>query len=388
MPSGFGNFRGPAGPTRPAEETNTPESSALADAFQQLAAAGQPYQYEPTTTFRPFVGQVPNQAGQLRHTARLRPIADASMGLLDEYIATGMPVERAQALTSMATARRLRQLGFIQEATEMYSSGLASLKASRDTDLARRQIQATYEKTVVDTENVGDTALVNEQEERAKLEAILAVEDLTDNDRRDISRRIGEVEASIAKRLTVTGRTPTDMLTDKTLMRQQMTDHIQDSLLLGRLDQTTALLDATDPSDVSRIAQLDAAFSGFLQGWFGFDLSLTQEENIQKIVNQRGSASLVAAKIRHSLTGAQMSSFEIQYLEPFLPAPGDALSVQKAKLNLIRRFIMSDINTRIRIMTDPSFSASRMNINNEVAGQQRSDAVSSARDALAGVNGG
>jgi hypothetical protein len=288
-----------------------------------------------------------------------------------------MDVEQAQALTMVQTARRLRQLGFITEAQQLYTSGLESLKAHKDTVLSRRKI-------VAETENIGDTALVNEQEERAILEAQLATGELDEFSAFDAKRRIGEIEASILKRIAVVGRTPTDLATDKTLMRQQMADQIADNLLLGRLDQAQAILAQTRPTEVSRIAQLDAEFSGFLQGWFGFDLSLTQEQNIQKIVNQRGSASLVAAKIRHALTGAQMSQFEIQYLEPFLPAPGDPIAKQKAKLALIRRFLMSDINTRMRMMTDPKFSSATMNIPEASKVEETNETVDLVKQALAG----
>jgi hypothetical protein len=354
-----------------------PAKNPINDAFSALATAGTPSEGpQPEFVWKPFVGMVKNQQATLRRQQALLPIQDASIGVLDEYIQQGMDVEQAQALTMVQTARRLRQLGYTTEAGQLYNRGLESLKAHRDTVMTR-------EKMIRETENIGDTGLVNEQEERAILEAQLASGDLDEATAYDTERRIGEIDASILKRIAIVGRSPTDLATDKTLMRQQMSDHIADNLLLSRLDQAQAILNETDPSEVSRIAQLDASFSGFLQGWFGFDLSLTQEQNIQKIVNQRGSTSLVAAKIRHSLTGAQMSQFEIQYLEWFLPSPGDPLTTQRAKLSLIRRFIMSDINTRMRMMTDPKFSAATMNIPGATQQQKTNETVDIVRDALA-----
>lgn len=362
--------------------------SPLAQAFAQLDAAG--VAPEPTSisdVFKdmiPVYGQVRSMRRARRRNASLANVADSATSLLDELIGKGADVEYARSVTFLQTARRLQALGFRAEASQLRNLGLNNLKAHRDTLASREKAKADLDKTVAETENIGDTALVNLQEERAKLEQANEDPNLSDVEREDNARKIGEIEARIDIETTrqIVGRTQFDLLADPTFQRQQMSDHFEDTILLNRIDVAEQMLNAVTADDVSLLARADAAFAGYLQAYFGFEPSLSQLENINNIVNQRGSASLVAAKIRHSLTGAQMSAFEIVYLEPFLPAPGDPLDVQRAKLRLIRKFIASDINTRMQLLYNPQFSAKFMDIEREQNLAQTDELTKSARQAL------
>jgi len=383
MPQDF-QFVGPPDP--PAEQQGPPAPPELT-AFQKLARAGSMSEgIQPSHVFRPFVGMIPNRQAAARKKQALMPVADAQMTLLDQLISDGMSIDRARAVSGLQTARRLKQLGFTAEAQAMYKTSLDAFNTDTDTTLARDKMTVDIENTLSTIDQRGDTTLIDVQEERSLLEAEFetgtADGSMSDVEGRDVQRKLGELDSWIDKHLTTTGRTEADLLSDPSFTRKQMGEHFEDNLLLARLDVATQMLGAVTSEDVALLARGEAAFVGFMQGTFGFDPTESQQQNIDNIVNQRGSVSLVAAKIRHALTGAQMSQFEIQYLEPFLPAPGDSLGRQQAKLRLIRRFIMSDINTRMNLMFDPNFSKAAMDIDRETEILSTDSVVDAARKAL------
>lgn len=176
MPSGF-NFGGTRQrpPAAPEEQMGPPEApvdltTPLQNAFLELANSGaQNPGPEPTHTWRPFVGMIPNQRLGIARQQALAPVQKASMGLLDEFLSLGVPADRAQGLALMQTSRRLRELGFVDEAAKLQAQGIAALKTAEEFEM-------TKQKHVVDVANTQSTRVKRDEELEASTETWVKID--------------------------------------------------------------------------------------------------------------------------------------------------------------------------------------------------------------------
>jgi hypothetical protein len=200
---------------------------------------------------------------------------------------------------------------------------------------------------------VGKTGFVNEVAELERLKTLAETAD-TPIERAQAARMAGAMEARITKEThipEVVGRTEFDVTGDKPFVRKQMTEVFDARVLQEQLGLARDHLLGLSPFDASRVAQLGVKGLGFMESWFGRKPSETEGDFIDRVVKAQGGSAFVAAQVRHALTGAQMSQFEIQYLEPFLPAPGDNKTRQLAKLAALEVYTQLGADTRAALLS-------------------------------------
>jgi hypothetical protein len=150
------------------------------------------------------------------------------------------------------------------------------------------------------------------------------------------------------------------------LQRKLFNDIADLDVLLARLNEAESALDDLDSFDATRFAQWSTDAIAFAENWLGRTPSESEQQFVDRVVKARGGAAFIAAKIRHSLTGAQMSAFEIKFLTPFLPGPADSKAQMLAKLRTVREYTSLDRDTRVALFQTGDTMLTLMQINNKV----------------------
>jgi hypothetical protein len=268
----------------------------------------------------------------------------------------GSPASKV-AQAQLEISNRLRSLGMITEANALALQAHQALSLDEEKQLEMADLRAqtagrlaSTEKTRAETEQVGKTTFQKNLEESERIRAVLASEmSISEEQKESFERRLGWLDAKMLKDTTITGKTVQDVRSDRTLQRKMFTEFADSSALIASIDNSIEAQEALTPFEATRVGRFKAGFIGFLEQNFARKPTESEQEYIDRIVSARGQQSLVAAKVRHALTGAQMSAFEIQYLEPFLPSPSDSRSVSLAKLKALKKYNQLDQETRMAI---------------------------------------
>lgn len=355
----FSVFAGPGDPddpdTQPVENVSkaAPASSTVERAFAQLGQAGDVRSQSPGmfTQMVPFYGQHKAMKAMLQRQASLAQVQGAAGNLIDNLVAEGMPVERANAIGMMQTARRLQELGFSKEAWDLRQVGLTQMKAARDTAQARRKLEGEIRYKDEQTENLGLTDFrknsVQREELAAQLEA--AGPEMSAQERASLARQIGWLDAKLLKDTAITGKTEWDMRNDPVFLRNQFKEVMDLDVLLANIDATEELLNLRGEGEETWWAKQKADFLGFAENYLGRSPTESEREFRARVMDPVSRMTLLAAKIRHALTGAQMSHFEIKYLEPFLPSPNDSEYVIRQKLASVRGYLQLERDVRSKM---------------------------------------
>jgi|15BtaG_2_1085339.scaffolds.fasta_scaffold19705_2 hypothetical protein len=280
--------------------------------------------------------------------------AMSEMGSIVDSMPSAVPYDVRQGQGMLLMADRLRRLGLTQEANNLSVQGNAALAAAEKARLERENLKARTAasgaqaaRTIAETQYVGMTPHMQNVTTREQLNARLADETLTAEQRSTIERSMGHLDAKMLKDETITGRTEQDLRNDPVLMRKMFSDLGDNQVLLNNIDGAMTQFENLDTFEKTFWAEAQAGFFGFAEKYFGRETSESEREFMERIQTKKGKSALIAAKVRHALTGAQMSAFEIQYLEPFLPSPDDPVSVAVNKLHIVRDYTQMDTDTRM-----------------------------------------
>jgi len=258
--------------------------------------------------------------------------------------------QRAQAVGNLMVSQELRKIGMHAEATALSQEAAVLIQADDERLLGVRKAKAETRGAEIDVELKGATSFRQNQLQREMLLGKLANPDNTPAENERINVQIGELDAKIDKDSTIVGRSAHDVANDPTAMRQLFTDFTTDLVLLEGLDLADSSLDDLSTYEATILGAGEARFRAFLEKTFGIEPSESSAAFIDRIVASKGIATLVAAKIRHSLTGAQMSQFEIEFLKPFLPSPGDSRTMMKAKIAAVRAYTQQSADIRLQLI--------------------------------------
>lgn len=296
---------------------------------------------------------------EVRQAEQLQEVTGAAFDMMAQ-LAPEVGLEKAQAISMLNVAARLRQLGMGQEAfalsqqagtilstAEKSAAELESLKArtassqeSAETSRARRG-------------QLGKTPFLNEVEERERLLAV-AEGAATPSEREAAQRQLGALEAKIAKDVyiaPVVGRTEFDVMGDKTHIRNQMTEIADDAEMFQRIQMARDHLTGISTFDASRVANLGVRSIAFMENWLGKKPTEAQQEFLTRVTQAKGASAFVAALIRLSFAGSALTPLEKASLEPFLPESGESKSVQLAKLAGVENFFKLDMETRAALIS-------------------------------------
>ncbi len=298
---------------------------------------------------------------------RAKQVQEAT-GEVQEFIDSlpaEIPLDMRTAQGKLMLSNRMRSMGLTTEAnnlaTEANNEIIAAQQAAleRDNLLSRTEAsrasadssRASAAKTRAEMPYVGTTSF--QQNVMAKEQIIAQLNDpntqLTPEQRDSLLRAKGHLEAKIHKDSTIVGRTESDIKNDPVLMRKLFSDISDKQVLLNELHAAEEMLMDLDSFDSSVWAGLTKDFLGFAENYFGRKPSESEREFMDRIIDKEGRPTIIAAKIRHSLTGAQMSAFEIVYLQPFLPSPEDSVQEMVGKMRVIKEYTQLDVDTRMEL---------------------------------------
>ena len=283
--------------------------------------------------------------------------AQSEIGPMIDSLTPEVGPERAQATAMLYMSRKLRATGMHKEANELSLQAGQIMKDADIQDLKIKELKvgiASDElgmiKTGQEIDRAGQTSFMDLVDKREVLMAQVAGSKSPD-ERASYQRQLGAIEAKIAKDTAVTGRTEFDF-PDKVFVRQQATEILDSTLLNERLGMADEALNDLSAFEASAPARWGVAGLSFMESYFSREPSESEKDFINRVVKAQGGSAYVAAQVRHALTGAQMSQFEIEYLTPFLPGPGDNKSKMKAKIAALRSYTQLDIDTRTSMLAN------------------------------------
>jgi len=221
-------------------------------------------------------------------------------------------------------------------------------KHSADID----NLAARTDKTVKELETVGKTEFGRNIADKDRVQEALNDPTLTPKQREQLQKNLGFLQAKLIKDSTIVGRTEGDMRSDPAAARATFKTLSDNQVLLNNIDLSLEELANLDPFEGTKIASFSKDFIGFMEGTFARKPSETEQAFVERVQEREGKPAIIAAKVRHALTGAQMSAFEIVYLEPFLPSPSDPISKQIAKLKIVRAYTQLDSDTRLAMFNE------------------------------------
>lgn len=304
--------------------------------------------------------EIEPEFAEVRKAKRLQEASSDIQDLISN-VAPKIGPERAQAVGMLHMSQRLKGLGMHSEAAQMSMQAAQLMRQGEQQLLERRKLKAEVatdeigvDQAEADLADTGLTDFTRLQTRRTALEGEQALAAAEGNDElaTSVGKQIGEIEAQIAKRnADPVGKTEFDIAGDKVFLRKQLTEVIDSELLNSRLAMADEALNDLDTFAASATGRFTAKTIGFMENWFGREPDESEQEFVDRVVRANGGSAFVAAKVRHALTGAQMSAFEIGYLEPFLPAPGDPKSIQQAKIASLRAYTQLSIDDRMRLIS-------------------------------------
>lgn len=308
--------------------------------------------------------EIEPEFAQVRRAKRLQD-ASKEIDQLVTDVAPKIGPEKARAVGMLHMAQRLKGLGMNTEAAQLSTQAAALMREAETQELERRKLKANVRQEEIGVDqaqatldDTGQTEFTRTQNQRNLAEGRLRLaREEGDEEMADFyARQAGELDARLAKLNAVVGRSQFDIALDPTFLRKQMTDHFDDVMMLEQLDLAEQALLDTSNFESSFLGTLDARRIAFFERYLNIDPSLDEKERLARITTKEARPTLVAAQVRHALTGAQMSHFEIQYLEPFLPSPDDSRSRMLAKLNALRQYTQMDMETRMGLLATPGLT--------------------------------
>lgn len=329
---------------------------------------------------------------------KARQLQDASAEM-QEFVNSldpSIPLDMRMAQGKLMLSNRMRNMGLTTEANNLAQQASAEIVAAEQAQLERENLKARTRASSAQADLaeaelpfVGATAFMENVIQKEQIIAQLQDPNsqLTQEQRESLLRAKGHLEAKILKDETIIGRTKEDVQNDPVLMRKLFSEVADNEVLVANIDESVAMLQDLDNFERTFWAELGVDGLAFMDRWFGRKPTESEQEFIDRVQKKEGKAALVAAKVRHALTGAQMSAFEIVFLEPFLPSPSDSVAEQIAKLRIVREYTQLDTDTRMAMFQQGlterwlAGGGSRSSANNEVGGGVRSNPSTLARDA-------
>lgn len=284
--------------------------------------------------------------------------ATGDMQTFMDGLPTHIPRDMRMAQAKLMLSNRMRNMGLTAEANSMAQQANQEMIAAEQAQLDRENLkartrasEASADKTEAEIPFVGTSTFMQNVMQKEQIIARLNDPNtqLTPEQRGSLQRAKGHLEAKILKDETITGRTAEDVRNDPTLMRKLFSEISDSSVLLAEINEAESMLSDLDSFDSTVWASMGKDFIGFGEKWFGRKPTESEQEFMDRIIDKEGRPTILAAKIRHSLTGAQMSAFEIVFLQPFLPGPEDSVQEIRGKLNVIKQYTQIDVDTRMEL---------------------------------------
>ncbi len=253
---------------------------------------------------------------------------------------------RTQAVGKLMVAESLRKVGKKTEAAVMSQEAAVLLMTDDARLVEKRKLKAVADLAEKNVGLAGTTGFRQNQLQRELLLGQLALPDKTDEEKERLSVQIGDLDSKILKDKTIVGRSQFDVGNDPVAMRKLFEAFTTDIVLLEGLSLAKLAMNDINAYEASFLGQAEARFRGFLEHKFAIEPSESSKDFMDRVIKSQGIPTLVAAKIRHSLTGAQMSEFEIKFLEPFLPAPNDSKQTVLAKIAAVEAYTQQTAEMR------------------------------------------
>lgn len=287
-----------------------------------------------------------------------RRIQDATSEM-QEFIAgldTDIPIGVRQAQGKLFLSNRMRNMGMVTQANALANQAQEDMKAeelrSAELDNLRartRSSGASADVSEAELPFVGATPFLEDVLQLELTEGQLndPQSQLTQFQRDQLMRRKGHLEARIYKNEQLPpGKTEHDVRNDPALMRKLFSELSDSQVLIANIDESIAQLGDLDSFDSTVWAGYAKDSLGAMERWFGRKPDEGEREFMDRIIEKEGKPTIIAAKIRHALTGAQMSAFEIVFLTPFLPSPDDSPTEMIGKMRVVRDYTQLDVDTR------------------------------------------
>lgn len=295
---------------------------------------------------------IPLAHREVRMANRRRQIAKQGNATTEALRSSGENEIYARAVGMIQTAQQLRLNGFESEATQMTNEAIAMRQAEEQRLAEVENLKARTNASRASTrsshasaDQAGETSftkLVNRSEE---LQAAIDTADSPETIAM-LERMQGRIDGQIMKLNTVTGTTEHDPLSTAG-KNKQATEIIEQKVLLDGLNMLDSTLEGAKGDMAATLwGNLGNRALGAMESMFNRTPTETEQEFQQRVAEINGGIALIAAGIRHSLTGAAMSPAEAVFLEPFLPLPSDSRTQMQAKVKVLIRYTQQDIETR------------------------------------------
>ena len=286
---------------------------------------------------------------KVREAQKMQKITTQAQEVMARISPVAGPM-RAEAVGKLMVAETMRKLGRTTDATKFSQEAAVLLQIDDARLLEVRKLKSEVRTAERKEVLIGATSFRQNQLQRELLLGQIGKPEISTAESERLLVQIGELDSKIEKDSTVVGRTTFDVGSDPTAMRQLFGDFTTDLLLLEGLDLAKLALRDITAYEASFLGRADARFRGFLEDKFVIEPNESSKEFMNRVIASRGLPTLVAAKIRHSLTGAQMSEFEIKFLDPFLPGPGDSRQTMLGKIAAVEAYTQQTAEMRMNLI--------------------------------------
>ena len=293
-----------------------------------------------------------------REVRQARRIQDATteMQTFMSELDPNIPIDVRQAQGQLFLSNRMRNMGLTTQANQLATSAQNAMLAA-ETRLAEmeglrqrtRGAKAGADIAEAELPFVGASTFTQNLLKREQFIGQLNDPNtqLSPFQRESLMRMKGELDAKIYKDGLVIGRTEEDVRNDPTLMRKLFVEVSDAQVLINNIDEAIVQLGDLDSFDSSVWAGYAKDALGAMETWLGRRPTENEREFMERIIEKEGKPTIIAAKIRHALTGAQMSAFEIVFLTPFLPSPSDSPAEMIGKMRVVKEYTQIDVDTRM-----------------------------------------
>lgn len=276
-----------------------------------------------------------------------------------ESLPPTIPADMRQGQGMLYMANRLRSMGLVTEANNLATQARTVITAAEKSAAEMENLEARTASTRASTaetlagmEFIGTTAHGKNIIQRERYAAELRDNDrLTPEQRKIYKRAMDHLDAKMLKDEQLTpGMTEFDVLNDPVSARKLFTQLSDNAVLSSEIDTSiNQLEEGLSRFDKTVWADIAAKGIGFFERYLGREPNESETDFIERITNKKALPALIAAHTRHKLTGAQMSQFEIKYLEPFLPAPNDPVPLMISKLKALKQYTQLENTARIEM---------------------------------------
>ena len=303
---------------------------------------------------------VPREFNQVRQAKQLEK-ASSVASFVFETQAPHIGVPRARAQQARVMSIQLRRLGMDTEANALTEQADAMEKAEIDRQLNVDKVKAGIESTRANTRKTESE--IDEKDDTAFIDTVQTAESLrakieTETDPKvleSLERQLGYVEANIAKQNNISLSDADAAMLNNSGENKLALEYVDQKLLEQRLlTLKDVLVEQKGSLASTAIGRFGAGAAGFMENTFGLDPGSIGADTLIGDVNEiSGSSAFVSAEIRHALTGAAMSPAEAVFLQPFLSTPGESISKNIAKVDVILKFTQLDIKARQALIENP-----------------------------------